>query len=243
MNVSKFVETEYGSTKEILKFPDHYVALAVMVDDDVPAVDGKKIVPKGTIVGGKTKAVLDNLDEPVVGKYAIEVKSSLVAGTAGEDSAVLFTALAAGDEGDAVSITITDPGTASQDLTVTVSDKDITISLATGADTVEVSTAKEVADAVNADTDAKLLVAASYYGDGAGVVAAKSKTSLAGGADSAATGAEGVLMNDVDVTHGDKEGAMLIHGFVAVDKLPYGTSNVDAAAKAGALLGMVKFIK
>ena len=36
---------------------------------------------------------------------------------------------------------------------------------------------------------------------------------------------------------------MLIHGFVAVDKLPYGTSNADAAAKAGALLGMVKFIK
>jgi len=30
--MSKFVETEYGSTKEILKFPDHYVALAVMVD-------------------------------------------------------------------------------------------------------------------------------------------------------------------------------------------------------------------
>ena len=56
-------------------------------------------------------------------------------------------------------------------------------------------------------------------------------------------GAEGVLLNDVDVTYGDKEGAMLLHGFVATDKLPYGDNNADAAVKAGAVLGMVKFIK
>lgn len=243
--MSKFIETEFVSTKEILKFPDHYVALPVMVDDaDVVADEnGKKIVKKGTVVGGKTKNVLDNLDEPVCNKYVAAVKAALVAGTADQNSAVLFEAVDAGDAGEQISITITDPASASAELGITVSSKDITIALKTDGESDECSTAKEVADAINAHAQAKLLVKASYYGDGAGIVGAKAKTSLAEGADSAATGAEGVLMNDVDVTYGDKEGAMIIHGFVKIDALPYGDDNADAAAKAGAILGMVKFIK
>lgn len=51
--MSKFVETSYTNKKEILKFPDHYVNVAVTVDDaGVTAVNGKKIVPAGTILGG-----------------------------------------------------------------------------------------------------------------------------------------------------------------------------------------------
>ncbi|WP_281868315.1 hypothetical protein [Brevibacillus parabrevis] len=52
--MSKFVETSYGSPKQILKFPDHYVAIAVTVDDSgvSAGLDGKKIVPAGTIIGG-----------------------------------------------------------------------------------------------------------------------------------------------------------------------------------------------
>ncbi|EKN67487.1 hypothetical protein P9E76_01520 [Schinkia azotoformans] len=34
------------------------------------------------------------------------------------------------------------------------------------------------------------------------------------------TGAEGVLFNDVDVTYGPASGAAMIHGFVALNKLP-----------------------
>lgn len=51
--MSKFVETTYTNKKEILKFPDHYVALAVTVDNTGISAnaDGKKIVPAGTIVG------------------------------------------------------------------------------------------------------------------------------------------------------------------------------------------------
>ncbi|TPG75597.1 hypothetical protein EEL32_24015 [Brevibacillus laterosporus] len=52
--MSKFIETNYSSKKEILKFPDHYVALAVTVDDAgiTANAEGKKIVPAGTILGG-----------------------------------------------------------------------------------------------------------------------------------------------------------------------------------------------
>lgn len=52
--MSKFVETTFTNKKEILKFPDHYVNLAVTVSDAGVATnaDGKKIVPAGTILGG-----------------------------------------------------------------------------------------------------------------------------------------------------------------------------------------------
>lgn len=52
--MSKFTQTTYGNTKGILKFPDHYVNLAITVSDAtiVAGPDGKKIVPAGTIIGG-----------------------------------------------------------------------------------------------------------------------------------------------------------------------------------------------
>lgn len=50
----KYAETQYTNKTEILKFPDHYVAIAVTVDDTgiTANADGKKIVKAGTIVGG-----------------------------------------------------------------------------------------------------------------------------------------------------------------------------------------------
>lgn len=55
-----------------MKFPDHYVALAVTVDDTgVTAVDGRKIVPAGTIVGN---GILS--DETKLAKKAVTVESA-----------------------------------------------------------------------------------------------------------------------------------------------------------------------
>lgn len=52
--MSKFTTTQYGTPKQIIKFTDHYVAMAVTVDDTgvTPDANGKKIVPAGTILGG-----------------------------------------------------------------------------------------------------------------------------------------------------------------------------------------------
>ncbi|WP_246096167.1 hypothetical protein [Paenibacillus sinopodophylli] len=54
----KFVQTNMTNKKEILKFPDHYVNLAITVDDTgvTANADGKKIVPAGTIMGGNLLA-------------------------------------------------------------------------------------------------------------------------------------------------------------------------------------------
>lgn len=52
--MGKFKTTNYVTRKEILKFPDHYVNLAITVDDAgiVADADGRKIVPAGTLMGG-----------------------------------------------------------------------------------------------------------------------------------------------------------------------------------------------
>ncbi|OMD04730.1 hypothetical protein MKX34_11740 [Paenibacillus sp. FSL R5-0636] len=49
----RFTENTYGNRKTILKFPDHYVNLAVTVDDTgvTANAEGRKIVPGGTIIG------------------------------------------------------------------------------------------------------------------------------------------------------------------------------------------------
>ena len=243
--MSKFLETEFVSTKEVLKFPDHYVALAVMVDDaDIQANDdGKKIVPKGTVVGGKNGSVLANLDEPVVEKHADPaVKAGLTTGEDNEvNNEIVWEAVTAGHIGNLITITLVDPGKANESLAVSVTGFDITVSLATGVDKKITSTPATIVAAVNGDDSAKLLVLAA--GTGTDPVEAVGKTHLSGGADPQTTGAEGVLLNDVDVTYGDKEGAMLIHGFVAIDKMPYGDNNAAVAAAAGLVLPMIKFIK
>lgn len=119
--MSKFVETTYANKKGILKFPDHYVNLAITVSDvGVSAnAEGKKIVPAGTILGGGFLA-----DESV---KAVKTNGA---------------------------------------------------------------------------------------------------------------GAEGVLFNDTDVTYGPAPGAALIHGFVALDKLPE-----EPVAEAIAALKQITFLK
>jgi hypothetical protein len=113
----KYTQVNYSNREEILKFPDHYVALAVTVDDANVAAnsEGKKILPAGSPVGGVGGATLE--DESL----KVEKKNTQGA-TAGTT--------------------------------------------------------------------------------GAGV------------------DVEGILLNDVDVTHGPAGGAMLIHGFVDPSKLP-----------------------
>jgi len=126
----KFVETNYlNPQKSIVKFPDHYVAIAVTVDDTgvVANADGKKIVKAGTIVGG--------------GVLADDTKKVTKKNGAG----------ATGEAGSAVD-------------------------------------------------------------------------------------AEGVLFHDVDVTYGPNSGAMLIHGFVDLNKLPEAPHTNAVTALAGRIL-------
>lgn len=132
--MSKFIETNYTNRKEILKFSNHHIQVAVTVSDTgVSVVDGKKIVKAGTIIGGEGGSILSD-----------ETKKAIVKNTQGA---------------------------------------------LTGA-------------------------------TGAGI------------------DAEGVLLYDVDVTYGPKEGAMVVHGFIKLDSLP-----TAPCADAKAALKQITFIK
>lgn len=92
-----------------------------------------------------------------------------------------------------------------------------------------VGTAVMVSDTgVTANADGKKIVQAGTLVGGTAMGAVK--------ADNSAT-AEGVLLSDVDVTHGEAPGTMIIHGFIDVAKIP--TAPVTAAKTA---LSMIKFV-
>lgn len=59
---------QYGNKKEILKFNEFVSTVVLVTDVGVSSVNGKKIVKAGTIIGGKSKSVLENINEPVEGK-------------------------------------------------------------------------------------------------------------------------------------------------------------------------------
>ena len=165
-NLSKFVQTDYLNKTEILKFPDHYVALAVMVSDESVSAnaDGKKIVPAGTIVGGKDDPVLENLDQPVVDKNTSPAKATkeYTLHTTGDTSyKMTLTALEPGAAGNSISLAMSSSSAASgNEVEVSVSDTDIVVKPVADSGTVT-STIGDVVKAINGDDDAKALVVAS----------------------------------------------------------------------------------
>jgi len=230
--MSFYAETTYSNTKQIL-LCDHKVAINVLVSDSgiVANSEGKKIVPAGTIVGGSTKPVLTNRGEPVAKKNTQAVFAKLELDNASPDanSKVTITAKEAGVAGDSIKVEFLDPGDTSQALSVSIVGDTIVVSLATGANSVITSTAAQVATAINEHLLANKLVLAEASGDGSTVVEAHAATALSGGSDGTGYLAEGVLLYDVDVTHGANTGAMLIHGFVLLERLPE-TPCADAIA-------------
>lgn len=233
----KHVVTNYSGTTEILKFPDHYVAVSVMVSDSgvIANADGKKIVPKGTVVGGISASVLADATQKVTKKNTVSVAATKTLEPVGEDNDLTITAVSVGIAGNAIKVELRDPAGNSKALAVSIEGTTIVASLATDGTGAITSTAAEVRDAINAHLLAKQLVVASLPGTqtGAGVVTAIAATALAGGTAGTALGAEGVLLNDVDVTYGAHPGAMVVHGYVNSGKLPEAVSAEAKAALKG----------
>ncbi len=82
--------------------------------------------------------------------------------------------------GNEISLALAKPGSASAPLSVSVNGKDVVVNLATDGSAAIVSTARQVVDALNADTAASALLTAALYrdGTGAGLVSAAPATKL-----------------------------------------------------------------
>lgn len=228
----KFTQTNYLGTKQILKFPDHYVAMTVTVDDAgvIADEDGNKIVPAGTIVGGN--GVLLDSSKTVSDVNLGIVAASFTTTFAAKNSNLLFTAKAEGTPGNAIKVVLIDPAAADQTLAIAVTDKTITVNLATDDSKAIITTANDVISAIMDDAVARKLidVKPAKGNTGTGIIGALVATSLSGGMAGAGGSAEGVLMNDTDVTYGSALSAMIIHGYIDVTKIPVPPSAADIVA-------------
>lgn len=114
------------------------------------------------------------------------IAATLITGRVSANTAIEYTADAAGIAGNLITINLVDPGSNSATLSVAVSGSAITVNLATDVSGVVTSTAAEVIAAVNGDATAGALVTAANAtgSSGAGVVKPTLRAiALSGGAD------------------------------------------------------------
>lgn len=111
------------------------------------------------------------------------VQASLTSDMTNANADITLTSVDYGNIGNTTSIVYVDPGANNQALSVSVSGRAITVSLATGAGGAITSTANAVVAAIAASAEAAALVTAAAEGTGLGVVNAKSVASLSGGVD------------------------------------------------------------
>lgn len=228
----KFKQTNYLGTNQILKFPDHKVAMTVTVSDTgvTENEDGEKIVEAGTIVGGG--GVLLDPGKPVSDVNLGAKAASFTTTFTTENSNLTFVAKEKGVDGNSIKVAFVAPTTASQELSVSVVGNVITVNLATDDSKAVTTIADDVITIIMENTEAQELadVKPADGNNGGGIVSALAATALSGGVAGAGGTAEGVLENDVDVTYGPALGAMLIHGFIDVKKMPIEPTAADIAA-------------
>lgn len=110
---------------------------------------------------------------------------------------VTYTAANVGVNGNNIRITHLDPGEPSTAINVSVTDKHISITLATDAEGAILSTADEVATAISADSAASALVNVAINGDGQGTPATAQAVRLAGGVNEPFPLNEPVLITNI----------------------------------------------
>ena len=152
----------------------------------------------------------------------------------GDNNDIVITNLTA----KAVKIALVDPSGNSQTLKIDVQTDTIRVLLATSAAGAITSTAVEVIALINANPLSRELVLASLSGTdtGEGVVVAVAAASV----PAPAVVPEGILLQDVDVTHGDAPGAAVIHGFVSLTALA--SLGITPSAVAKSALNGIHFV-
>jgi hypothetical protein len=160
--------------------------------DQAPSVDQSGLLFEYKVQTGDKAAAGE------VTLNGIKAKKSILTGTSG----LTYTAKTAGAAGNDITVAYVDPSGNDQALAVTVTEKAISVSLATGAEGAITSTAADIKTAIEASTDAAALVAVTLVGaTGAGVVTAVEATALEDGV-TAPTGI--VLPTNTTITDKDE---------------------------------------
>lgn len=114
---------------------------------------------------------------------ASSVAAALTLGSSILSDGLVFTAKVPGTAGNAISIEVIDPASASIELSIHVDSNKVKITLATDEGQLITSTAVDIKAAIEANADASALVDVVVLGDGSGDVSSASRTYLTGGSD------------------------------------------------------------
>jgi hypothetical protein len=149
-----------------------------------------KVKIEDTGINGQALDVVIDEDTVIVkAARGAGVAASLDTGVVGDNNAVTFTAKTAGAAGNAIKVSLINPGANSQPLEVKLVNDEIRVMLATSGAGALTSTAAQVIAAVNSALYIKDLVTAANTGasSGAAAVVAAAAAPLANGADGAIT--------------------------------------------------------
>lgn len=164
------------------KSPDVGAAVA---DPDPVSPD---LVEAWSAANGSTGTLVVVRSAPIpvavgLGNDADAVAATLSTNLTGSNNDLIFTSVLSGRLGNVITVRYVSPGTNNAALAVTVSERAITVNLATNGSAVVTSTAALVKAAIEASAAASALVtvANKAANDGSGVVTAMGATALSGG--------------------------------------------------------------
>jgi len=177
-----------GVNQEVDPLTSAYISPAGAFRDQVDA--GAEITARAW-TGSVGLYLLGALGDIDTSGGAPAVPAVLTTALTGANNDLTFLAVTPGTAGNSITVKLTDPSGNNQALSVSVVSNDIDVSLATGAGGAITSTARQVRNALNADTSAaaKITTDIAPGNTGYGIVTAMAKTNLAGGAAAGGGGA------------------------------------------------------
>lgn len=218
---------------ELLLIGEGYVARPVTLNKDTisglqPNENGKYIIPYGTyLYGSSGESLLVNPQQT-----AVAVVPSVTFATATIGSVLKVTAKAEGDLSYVVSLVEGTDSTFSVVVGGTGASKTIAVTLPVNKSGDVTVTYDDVVSLINNDIEANTYVFAEIASgaDGTDVAAAGTGTTSGGGATTIGD-VDGILYHSVDVTLGENTGALIIAGYIDVDKMPQGVPGAAIKAK------------
>ena len=227
-----------GMEDSILYFTENYVAKPIMLDKTTITgltanADGKFIIPRGTFLTGTAGSLKERPNQVA--------KQAVFTGVAGTLNLLTYVRIVDKQESNRVlTFKVTKPAKATTTATVAVSGLTIEIKVANDGTNI-LTTLGDIVTLINGNMEANSLCVASLTDETkADTVATEVASAVtAGGANDTGTGdVDGILMHSVDVTDGEATGALVIAGFVDLDKI-----NIEPSTNFKTKIPMIAFLR
>ena len=227
-----------GMEDSILYFTENYVAKPIMLNKTTITgltanADGKFIIPRGTFLTGTAGSLKERPNQIA--------KQAVFTGVAGTLALLTYVRIVDKQESNRVlTFKVTKPAKATTTATVAVSGLTIEIKVANDGTNI-LTTLGDIVTLINGNMEANSLCVASLTDETkANTVATEVASAVtAGGANDTGTGdVDGILMHSVDVTDGEATGALVLAGFVDLDKI-----DIEPSTNFKSKLPMIAFLR